>query len=122
MYGLKTRDVPEVRVYGDTKVYIKKDQDKGQGPYKGFLLAECEECKDVRGFCAKQGVYSYRCKVCGEETPLENLRMMYVSCKCGAHYTYKTNLTEERFTYTCLACGAPVRVQLNNKKTTYVTR
>lgn len=51
--------------------------DEGQGPYKGFLLVVCEECGEIKAFCAKRETYSFRCDKCGHETALENLRPMY---------------------------------------------
>lgn len=66
-----------------------KKPDEGQGPYKGFLLIVCEECGAVKAFCAKRETYSFRCDECGYETPLENLRPMYMHCKCGKSFRYK---------------------------------
>ena len=41
--------------------------------------------------------------------------------RCGKRFSYKTNLTAERVTHTCLACKAPVDLELNSRKTAYVT-
>ena len=57
----------------------------------------------------------------GHETPLEKLRPLFMHCKCGKSFSYKTNLTAERVTHTCLACKAPVDLELNSRKTAYVT-
>lgn len=38
--------------------------------YKGFLLIRCAQCGELRGFCVKQPISSYRCAACGGETPL----------------------------------------------------
>lgn len=95
--------------------------DEGQGPYKGFLLVVCEECGEIKAFCAKRETYSFRCDKCGHETALENLRPMYMHCKCGKSFRYKTNATEETITHTCLDCKAPVDMELNKKGTAYVT-
>lgn len=65
---------------------MTQDPDDGQGPYKGFLLIVCEECGAVKAFCAKRETYSFRCDECGYETPLENLRPMYMHCKCAGGY------------------------------------
>ena len=100
---------------------MTQDPDDGQGPYKGFLLIVCEECGAVKAFCAKRETYSFRCDECGYETPLENLRPMYMHCKCGKSFRYKTNATEETITHTCLDCKAPVDMELNRKGTAYVT-
>ena len=83
---------------------MTQDPDDGQGPYKGFLLIVCEECGAVKAFCAKRETYSFRCDECGYETPLENLRPMYMHC-----------------THTCLRCKAPVDMELNRRGTAYVT-
>lgn len=80
---------------------MTQDPDDGQGPYKGFLLIVCEEC--------------------GYETPLENLRPMYMHCKCGESFRYRTNAKSETITHTCLRCKAPVDMELNRRGTAYVT-
>lgn len=95
--------------------------DEGQGPYKGFLMVVCEECGEVRAFCSKRETYSFRCDKCGHETALENLRPMYMHCKCGKSFRYKTNATAEKITHTCLECKAPVEMELNKNGTAYVT-
>lgn len=95
-------------------------EDDGQGPYKGFLLIVCEECGAVKAFCAKRETYSFKCP-CGHETALENLRPMYMHCKCGKTFRYKTNAQTETLTHNCLDCKAPVDMELNGRETAYVT-
>ena len=96
------------------------EPDEDQGPYKGFLMIRCEECGEVRAFSAKQEIYGFRCK-CGHETPLEKLKPMFMHCKCGKDFRYRTNLQDEKFTYNCMNCGAPVDIKINSRKTAYVT-
>ncbi len=96
------------------------DADEGQGPYKGFLLIVCEECGAVKAFCAKRETYSFKCP-CGHETALERLRPMYMHCKCGKTFRYKTNAQTETLTHNCLDCKAPVDMELNGRGTAYVT-
>ena len=98
----------------------QRERGQDQGPYRGFLLIRCEECGEVKGYCAKRETYSFRCK-CGHETPLEKLRPMFVKCKCGKEFRYKTNLTDQRYTHTCLDCGSPVDLEVNRRGTAYVT-
>ena len=100
---------------------MTQDPDDGQGPYKGFLLIVCEECGAVKAFCAKRETYSFRCDECGYEPPLENLRPMYMHCKCGESFRYRTNAKSETITHTCLRCKAPVDMELNRRGTAYVT-
>ena len=76
--------------------------------YKGFLLIRCAQCGELRGFCAKQPISSYRCATCNGETPLHDLTSAHIRCKCGKHFKYRTNFEEDVFTYSCLSCGAPV--------------
>ena len=92
-----------------------------EGPYKGFLIIKCEHCGAIKAFCAKKDLYGYRCDDCKQVTPLENLRPMYLKCKCGKEFRYKTNLAEEAFSHKCIECGAPVDLVLNKRKTAYVT-
>lgn len=75
--------------------------------YKGFLLIRCAQCGELRGFCAKQPISSYRCATCNGETPLHDLTSAHIRCKCGKHFKYRTNFEEDFFTYSCLSCGAP---------------
>lgn len=89
------------RMFGARDTWKSADPDADQGPYRGFLIVQCEEC--------------------GHETPLEKLRPLFMHCKCGKSFSYKTNLTAERVTHTCLACKAPVDLELNSRKTAYVT-
>lgn len=92
-----------------------------EGPFRGFLMVKCESCGKIRAFCAKRETYGFRCDDCGETTPLENMRPMYLKCKCGAEFRYKTNLTEKYITHPCVSCGAPVDMMLNSRETAYVT-
>lgn len=52
--------------------------DADQGPYKGFLMVQCEECGAIKAFCAKHETYGYKCGECGHETPLEKLRPLFI--------------------------------------------
>lgn len=88
--------------------------------YKGFLLIKCEHCGKLKGFCAKTPIREYSCE-CGGKTELHDLKVAHLNCKCGNHYKYKTNITEERFDYKCLNCGSPVDMELNSRRNTYVT-
>lgn len=91
------------RMFGARDTWKSADPDADQGPYRGFLIVQCEECGAIKAFCAKHETYGYKC---GE---------------CGKSFSYKTNLTAERVTHTCLACKAPVDLELNSRKTAYVT-
>ena len=42
-------------------------------------------------------------------------------CKCGKSFRYKTNVTAQTITHTCLNCKAPVDMELNSKGNAYVT-
>jgi hypothetical protein len=101
-------------------VHIRKRSADDQGPYHGFLLIRCDECCEVKAYCARRETYGYKCK-CGYETPLENLRPMFMHCKCGKTFRYKTNLREQRHTHICMDCGSPVDMELNTRGTAYVT-
>lgn len=89
--------------------------------YKGFLLIRCAQCGDLRGFCVKQPISSYRCAACGGETPLHDLTSAHIRCKCGKIFKYRTNIEEDSITYNCLSCGAPVDLVYNKKARAYQT-
>lgn len=108
------------RMFGSRDSWATPAADDGQGPYKGFLMIECEECGAVKAFCAKRETYRFKCS-CGHETPLENLRPLFMHCKCGKSFRYKTNVTAQTITHTCLNCKAPVDMELNSKGNAYVT-
>lgn len=88
--------------------------------YSGFLLIKCDKCGKVKAFCSKGKMTSYNCD-CGHETHLNNLRPLYLRCKCGSEFKYKTNFQTSEFTHNCLSCGKPVNLRLNSRKTAYVT-
>lgn len=88
--------------------------------YSGFLLIKCDKCGKIRAFCSKGKITSYECD-CGHETHLNNLRPLYLRCKCGSEFKYKTNFQTSEFTHSCLSCGRPVSLRLNSRKTAYTT-
>lgn len=88
--------------------------------YKGFLYIKCGHCGNVRGFCAKNYLQYHQCE-CGHKTKLRELTPVFVNCKCGKEFKYRTNLKSQAFTIDCLACGYPVDVELNGKGTAFVT-
>lgn len=100
---------------------IHKAEPTSPKTYKGFLLIRCAQCGELRGFCAKQPISSYRCATCNGETPLHDLTSAHIRCKCGKHFKYRTNFEEDFFTYSCLSCGAPVDLAYNKKARTYQT-
>lgn len=106
---------------GDGKTYAASDRpEEPQQLYKGFLLVKCEKCGKLRGFCAKTPTAYSKCE-CGHRTELHDLRPVFLKCKCGSVFKYKTNVTEEIFDFPCLKCGNPVDLQLNKRGTAYVT-
>ena len=86
------------RMFGARDTWKSADPDADQGPYRGFLIVQCEECGAIKAFCAKHETYGYKCGECGHETPLEKLRPLFMHCKCGKSFSYKTNLTADRVT------------------------
>lgn len=98
----------------------QRDYGKYMEGYKGFLYIWCPECGKIKGFCTKSSIKEHECD-CGHTVRLENLKPMYVHCKCGKSYKYYTNLEEERFEYECYNCGAPIDMKINIKGNTYVT-
>lgn len=71
------------RMFGARDTWKSGDPDADQGPYRGFLIVQCEECGTIKAFCAKHETFGYKCSECGHETPLEKLRPLFMHCKCG---------------------------------------
>ena len=111
-YGATPQDTESVE-----RDRAEKEQ---QGPWRGFLIIKCEHCGKVRAFNAKREIYAYRCG-CGEETPLSDLKPLYLRCKCGGDFRYKTNLQVEHTEHKCINCGNMVKIRLNDRGTAYVT-
>lgn len=115
------------RLFGPKETWTHPDIEVEDVPeaeekrYKGFLLIRCSKCGQVRGFCAKEPIAASWCRACNEFTPLDGLLPMQVRCKCGSVFRYKTNLTEDSFSYSCLSCGAPVDLAYNKKGRRYQT-
>lgn len=65
--------------------------------YKGFLYIKCQHCGEIKSFCSKKIIKSYRCSECGTETPLKNLSHLWLNCECGRTSHYFTNMTEFAF-------------------------
>ena len=101
-----------------TKEYKGKLQD---GYYKGFLIIRCEECGQVKAFCARKEIVFFRCDKCGHQTFLHDLKPLYMNCECGEKFRYKTNITDRILTRKCLSCDAPIDMELNKSGTAYVT-
>lgn len=87
--------------------------------YKGFLYIRCEKCGNEHGFCVKSDLTRSICE-CGHHTILHDLLPVFVHCKCGRDFKYKTNIRGSSFTINCLGCGAPVDMALNASGTAYV--
>lgn len=93
----------------------------GKSTMVGARARSNGHCGELRGFCAKQPISSYRCATCNGETPLHDLTSAHIRCKCGKHFKYRTNFEEDVFTYSCLSCGAPVDLAYNKKARAYQT-
>ena len=90
---------------------------------RGFLIVECQECHTTREFCSRSPITYNHCQKCGHDTPLDatTMRPAYAKCKCGREYKYKTNADTETLSINCIACGAPIDLQLNWRGTAYIT-
>lgn len=51
------------RMFGARDTWKSADPDADQGPYRGFLIVQCEECGAIKTFCAKHETYGYKCGV-----------------------------------------------------------
>ena len=89
--------------------------------YRGFLWVKCPYCGEANGFSTRNDIDCYFCRSCRKESPLKDLKPLYVTCECGKRYKYMTNLTEAMADIPCLNCGAPVPVMRNVKSGVYET-
>lgn len=74
---------------------------------KGFLHLRCKSCGQIHTFCAKQPIFDYTCRSCGEVTQLSNITCVKQVCECGNVSKYYTNLDEWYFDLPCVNCKAP---------------
>lgn len=98
----------------------KPKEDRTETGYKGFLYIKCDACGSTKGFCAKTQIKEARCD-CGHATPLKDLKPLYVNCKCGESFKYRTNLTDDTATINCIKCGSPVDLEYHYKNGEYAT-
>lgn len=99
-----------------------KPQAREESGYKGFLLLKCEDCGEIKAFCAKHPTTTFRCGGCGHEHHLHDLLPAHVNCtKCGKGYTYRTNIKAATIPFECFGCHSPVDLMLNKRETAYVT-
>lgn len=116
----KKQGKPNKKKRKQTAPKLDNGADEGQGPYRGFLMIECEECGEVKCFCAKMETYGFKC-ACGHVTALEKLRFAHMECKCGKKSVYRTNIERPTASGSCVECSAPVDLELNRGGTAYVT-
>ena len=107
--------------------FQEDSQEAEAGPerqtYRGFLLIRCGCCGKVSGYRTQGATSVHKCRECGGETELRDLKMLYLNCQeCDKEWKYKTNLTDEEYTYFCLGCGREVTLRLNRRGDTYVTK
>ena len=88
--------------------------------YKGFLYIKCDKCGRTKGYCASRPLSFHKCE-CRHNTPLHDLAFVKSTCKCGASFTYKTNIVDPQFSMNCLKCGSPIDLELDGHGTAYVT-
>lgn len=111
-------------VYADWRQGGKEVQtdDEYSFAYKGFLYVKCSACGATRGFNAKIGRTEFKCDECGHSTKMVKMRPVHVHCRCGADFTYKTNIEDKEFSMECINCHATVDLNENISKTCYVTK
>ena len=72
---------------------------------------------------AKEPETQHECKKCGHITPLRALKPMYAKCKaCGSSWKYMTNRNTAELTQECLQCGSLIDMEMNSRRTAYVTK
>lgn len=100
---------------------VKNTGDWG-APYKGFLIIRCPKCGNQQTFCARQPVFTWKCKRCGNVVELDDVKPVYLRCKCGNTSKYRTNIQDGEITTTCINCKTPVTMELNRRGTAFITK
>ena len=124
----KTEVVPPVTISAPHLAKVKKDPEPKSvevepvtkkttaevAGYKGFLYIQCESCKQTKGFMPKTPITRFSCD-CGHVTQLHDLVPLHITCKCGSHFKYMTNMEDDMFTMDCHNCQSPVDLEFNKK-------
>lgn len=119
-YGAEEKDcIPESAQEPEEK--RQNRQITADGKYSGFLLIRCSDCGQLKGFCTKVPIDTYKCSECGADTPLADLKPLYMDCECGKHYKYMTNETADMITHPCISCGTKNDMKLNSRGTAYIS-
>ncbi len=100
-------------VINDEDAQAARQDGKGKNTtpiyWKGFLMIRCEECGDIKMFCARRNTSFSICSKCGHRTDYGFLRKVLVR-HCDT-YAYRTNIMEdEKIEVPCLRCQARVPV------------
>lgn len=91
-----------------------------EGPYRGWLMVECPACGEIDGYSAKRPTYSIHCRTCGETVPLERLRPLHINCRCGARWTYLTNVRAPEWRVKCIRCQGVNVARMGRRGTAYI--
>ena len=97
--------------YPDIAEPVEVEEPTPQESYKGFLRITCAHCGETGSFNARYPIGFYRCKSCGENNALHDLRRLKFRCECGHTWVYHTNATERIIEQNCLACGMPMQAE-----------
>ncbi len=89
---------------------------------RGFMLIQCQKRGETRAFYTRDNLEEYRCRACGEYTPLERLGYFIQECPCCEEtHRYMTNVQDDVLTLNCISCGAPVDIEWDGRRRHYVT-
>ncbi len=90
--------------------------------WRGFILAECEECGDMFGYNERVGAEEITCKRCGHTTKLKDQTTAKLTCPdCGKTWVYKTNAVGATVNTTCVACKAQLEGRWDKEQQMYVS-
>lgn len=120
-YDFENDDFPELEDPEENQV--PETISEAVEEYKGFLHIRCEECGETISYNAKEPETQHECKKCGHITLLRSLKPMYAKCKaCGSSWKYMTNRNTAELTQECLQCGSLIDMEMNSRRTAYVTK
>ena len=86
--------------------------------WSGFVHIRCASCGKETTTCLREPAQQFRCRSCGQYTPLGRPTRAYTNCECGFRGRYLTNMDDTMMDIICV-CGMPNPVEYDPTKDRY---